>query len=74
MSTEEQVSYKHYTTIDKGILDIEWELNQVTNSMNNVKRKLAWLLADVKKGQVLKRQVTWDGKLMYEYSNGEGEN
>ena len=65
MSIEtEQLKYK---TIEKGILDVEWELNKLTDQIYNVRRKLDWLLSDAREGQTLKREVTWDGKVVYNY-------
>jgi len=73
MSIEtEQLNYK---TIEKGILDVEWELNKLTDQIYNVRRKLDWLLSDAREGQTLQREVTWDGKVVYNYtaSNQVGE-
>ena len=65
MSIEtEQLNYK---TIEKGILDVEWELNKLTDQIYYVRRKLDWLLSDAREGQTLKREVTWDGKVVYNY-------
>jgi len=61
----EQLNYK---TIEKGILDVEWELNKLTDQIYNVRRKLDWLLSDAREGQTLKREVTWDGKVVYNYT------
>ena len=65
MSIEtEQLNYK---TIEKGILDVEWELNKLTDQIYNVRRKLDWLLSDAREGQTLIREVTWDGIVVYNY-------
>ena len=70
-----QLCNKHYKTVEKGILDVEWELNKLTDQIYNVRRKLDWLLADAREGQTLEREVTWDGKVVYNYtaSNQVGE-